>query len=50
MLVKRHCENKVAESEGASRMGMEGGTLASIVPSTHTGVVVNRRAAIKRDS
>ena len=47
MRVTRHCENKVAESKGASRIAMEIGALASIVPSTHTSVVVKRRAAIK---
>ena len=50
MLVIKHSENKVAESEGASRMGMEGGALASIVLGTHASVVVKRRAAIKRAS
>ena len=50
MRVTRHCENKLAESEGASRIGMKVSALASIVPSTHASVVVNRRAAIKRDS
>ena len=50
MLVIKPSENKVAESEGASRMGMEDGALASIVVGTHTGIVVKRRAAIKRAS
>ena len=50
MLVTRHCENKLAESEGASRMGMDRGALASIVLGTHASVFVKRRAAIKRAS
>lgn len=47
MLSIEPSENKVAECEGVSRMGMEGGTLAAIVLGTHTGVFVKRRAAIK---
>ena len=47
MLSIEPSENKVAECEGASRMGMDGGALISIVPSTHASVVVKRRAAIK---
>ena len=52
MLVIKHSDNKVAESESedGSRMGMGYGALASIVPSTHASVVVKRRAAIKPGS
>ena len=50
MLSIEPSENKVDEGEGASRMGMDGGALASIVPSTHTGIFVKRRAATKRAS
>ena len=49
MLVIKHSDNKVAESEseGASRMGMGYGALAPIVLGTHASVVVKRRVAIK---
>ena len=47
MLVIKQSENKIAKSEGASRMGMEGGALASIVLERHASVVVKRRVAIK---
>ena len=47
MLVIKHSENKITESEDASRMGTEDGALASIVVGRHASVVVKRRAAIK---
>ena len=48
MLSIEPSENKVAEGEGASRMGMDGGALVSIVLETHASIFVNRRAATKR--
>ena len=50
MLSIEPSDNKLAESEGASRMGMDRGALASIVLGTHASVFVKRRAAIKRAS
>ena len=47
MRVTKRSEKKVAESEGASRIGMEHGALASIVVGTHASVFVDRRVAIK---
>ena len=47
MLVIKQSEIKIAKSKGASRMGMEGGTLASIVLGTHASIFVKRWAAIK---
>ena len=50
MLSIEPSENKVAECEGASRMGMDGGALISIALETHASIFVNRRAATKRAS
>lgn len=50
MLSIEPSENKVAEGEGASRMGMDGGALGSIALETHASIFVNRRAATKRAS
>ena len=45
-----HSESKVVESKFLSRSSMEVSALVSIVPSTHTGIFVKRRAATKRAS